>query len=259
MNFNPLYLQDSDVSPEDVNSFRQAYLKLNEEIQQELTLGNNAPIGDGPLNPEGYLKAKTKILWLMKEPYDTDKGVTVDDIKTGGWYFTDEMFKKKGFGRDRTTWYPIINASHAILTGQATWKAEERMSKSNKGLVDVLSHIGYVNIQKLASQTREKTDNTLIQTAFKTNISWLQNQFELLNPDIIIGANTINGAVFEHFGLKGKQLKSSPSDEAYVANGKLFIRAKHPAQRGNKETYINDILSAVQAWKQIIINATAKR
>lgn len=256
MNFSSVYLNEKQIAPEEVEIFKQKQLKLNGEIQKELTEDNRAPIGDGALNYEGYLKAKIKILWLMKEPYDTNKGVNVTDVKTGGWYFTDTMFKEKNFGRDRTTWYPIINTSHALLSEQPVWNQNVRMSANNKSLIDVLSHIGYINIQKLASKTREQTNNTIINEAFKANKEWIQKQIDLLNPDIIIGANTLNGDVFVHFGLKGKMIKKTESNEGYLANGKLFIRANHPAQRGIKsKVYVNDILSLVQEWRKTNSNA----
>lgn len=258
MNLNPTYLHEKEVSPEEVIAFREKYLRLNEDIQKALTKGNHAPIGDGPIDCEGYLNARIKILWLMKEPYDTQKGERMEDVKTGGWYFSRDFFENKKFGPDRTTWYPIINASHAILTGQTVWDQKNRMAVANGSLNKALYHISYVNVQKLASPTREQTDNSSIYAAFEENKGWLQLQFELLNPDVIIGANTLNGNIFEYFELKGKMIHSTRTNEAYFTNGKIFIRAKHPAQRRmRQEDYINDILSAVQAWKQKASNKTS--
>lgn len=253
MSFNPIYLNEKvEITSENVADFTTKHLALNKEIQETFTQGNRAPIGDGAFNYEGYLKAKVKILWLMKEPYDTNKGEIVEDRKTGGWYFSDStMYKEKKFGRDRTTWYPIINASHAVISEQSNWDQSQKMSKHNKVTSDVLSHIAYINIQKLASLARERTNNTIIHEAFKKNILWIQRQIDLLNPDIIIGANTLNGNTFDYFKLKGNNFPAGSLNHCYTINGRLFIRAKHPAQTTNKEdVYINDILKNIHEWRK---------
>jgi hypothetical protein len=252
MNMKNSYVKEKQFSAEEVSTFKQKHLTLNEDIQAALKNGNQSPIGDGAFDFQGYLNAQYKILWLMKEPYDTNKGEIVGDRATGGWYFSGStIYLKREFGAARTTWYPIINTSHAILTNQSVWDQEQRITKGNKKTSDVLSHIAYVNVQKLASVSREKTNNQLIREAFLRNLHYLEKQFQLLDPDIIIGANTLNNQVFEHFGLQGKKFTSTPSHQSYESNGKLFIDAKHPAQRSiAKQTYINDILSTVQLWKQ---------
>jgi hypothetical protein len=72
-------------------------------------------------------------------------------------------------------------------------------------------------------------------------------QIALSNPDIIIGANTL-WMMFEAFGLKGAFLESKPTDNSCIVNGKLYINAKHPANRSNKEKYINSIIAASKKW-----------
>ena len=242
MNYNPSYVDENIIlSSKEIENFRKQNIILNKEISDTLSQPEKKRfvIGDGIFDYEGYLKSKIKILWIMKEPYDTSGG---------GWHISD-IFKNKQFGNARTTWYPIINASHAILKGFNTWDKRESVSKSNLTTSDVLSHIAYMNVQKLPSLTREKTNNSEIHKAFndKVNNDFFKRQFELLNPDIIIGANTL-WMMFLHFGLKGESLKSNPTENSYIVNDKLFINAKHPGNRGNGETYINNIITATKGW-----------
>lgn len=252
MSLNTIYMnEEANISDEEVLAFRKKHMDLNEQIQAELKDGKRSPIGDGVFHFEGYLKSKVKILWLMKEPYDTHKGESVEDRETGGWYFAgSDMYTKRKFGRDRTTWYPIINTSHAILSGQSTWDSSYKASAQTiKKISDVMSHIAYVNIQKLPAIGREKTDNQVIQKSFLNNLEWLQKQIDLLQPDIIIGANTLNDHVFVHFGLKGKQINPDKLPNTYLVNNRLYIRTKHPAQRAKKDEYINEILRSVTEWR----------
>jgi hypothetical protein len=191
MNYNPSYVDENIIlSSEEIKHFRDQNIILNKEISDILSRPDEKRlvIGDGVFDYEGYLKSKIKILWIMKEPYDTSGG---------GWHIS-EIFKNKTFGAARTTWYPIINVSHSILSGLEKWDKRERVSKSNLTTSDVLSHIAYMNVQKLPSLTREKTNNSEIHKAFndKVNLDFFKRQFELLNPDIIIGANTLWMMVF---------------------------------------------------------------
>jgi hypothetical protein len=115
----------------------------------------------------------------------------------------------------------------------------------------VLLNVAYINVQKLPSVTREKTNNKNIYKAFQNEMErqFFIRQFELLNPDIIIGANTL-GMMFEHFGLKSERLALKPTENSYVVDGKLFINAKHPAHRGNKKVYLENIVFASNEWNK---------
>ena len=236
------YTNDSiSFSTTEVEHFRKKNLILNKEISDGISKPeeNRFAIGDGIFDYEGYLKAKIKILWILKEPYDTSGG---------GWHIS-EVYTKNKYGAARTTWYPIINVSHAILNGFQTWDNVEKMSKNNPKTASVLSHIAYINVQKLPSLTREKSNNSIILQAFKDeqNNAFFKKQFELLNPDIIIGANTM-GMMFEHFGLKGEFLEVKPTENSYIVNGKLFINADHPASRTSKKAYLDNIVTAAREW-----------
>ncbi|NTS43245.1 hypothetical protein HRG84_20340 [Flavisolibacter sp. BT320] len=167
----------------------------------------------------------------MKEPYD---------VGGGGWHIS-ELYKKE-FGRDRTTWYPIVNVSHSILNNFYPLAKEQRIRKGNSSLKRVLLHIAYMNVQKLPSETGVNTDNGVIFSAIRDELrkDLFVRQFALLNPDIIIGANTL-WMMFDHFGLKGEGLSCKPTENSYVVNGKLFINTKHPAHRGNKTIYMENM------------------
>lgn len=242
MQYNPAYIDDKIIlSSNEIEKFRKQNLDLNLEISTACSLPaeNRLVIHDGVFDYEGYLKSKIKILWIMKEPYDTSGG---------GWHISS-IYTKGIFGAARTTWYPIINVSHSILNGFQSYEKVEKISKSKKTTSQVLAHIAYINVQKLPSKTREKTNNSIINTAFKDPVKngFFQRQFKLLNPDVIIGANTL-GIMFEHFELKGSLLKSKPTNNSYIVNGKLFINALHPANRGKRETYLNNIVDAAREW-----------
>ncbi len=230
------------VTDEEVYKFREEYLALNRQIDAALSEPHKERhvVQDGVFNYEGYLKSKIKILWIMKEPYDDLNG------KGGGWHFSDSsVYKEFEFGRARTTWHPIIYASYGILNDFLTFDKMGRISKHNKEVAKVLSHIGYINIQKLPSLTREKTKHSVLIDAFQSTKHLFDMQINLLQPDVVIGANTLP-IIFQHLNLKSYRHKEYSTCTSYVVNSRIYINAKHPAQRRGRAAYVNDIVSAVR-------------
>ena len=63
------------------------------------------PIYDGINCIEEYIKAKYKILFILKEPYDSDGG---------GWAIKD-IISKGQYGKSIKTFYPLIYIAYGIL------------------------------------------------------------------------------------------------------------------------------------------------
>lgn len=237
--------KDRTISDAEILKFRQDYLALNRDIDSALSQPENERhvVQDGVFNYEGYLKSKIKVLWIMKEPYDETNG------KGGGWHFSDtKVYKALEFGRSSTTWHPIIYASYGILNDFLPFEKMGRISKHNKDVAKVLSHIGYINIQKLPSLTREKSKYSVLYEAFQSTKHLFDLQMNLLQPDVIICASTMP-IIFQHLGLKGNLHKEYTTCTSYVAHGRVYINAKHPAQRKGRSGYVNDIVSAVREYK----------
>lgn len=71
------------------------------------------PIYDGVADLERYLHAQPRVMWLMKEPYDsTDEN---GNPFGGGWRLTD-CFRKDDVLNCRS-WHPIIYVMYGIING----------------------------------------------------------------------------------------------------------------------------------------------
>lgn len=227
--------------------FQSQVEDYNKEIMATLKDEKNPlrePITDGVFDAKTYFSADPKILWVMKEPYDVQKDPTKGN---GGWHIS-MVYRKGHFGKAVKTWYPIIYVSNGILHGFQK-KADMKQIAHDAGLTKIIESIAYINLQKLPSLTGAKTNNSVIKASFKKNDTMLKKQFDILNPDIIIGANTLN-IIKENFDLN-EVFVAKKSCTSYIMNKKLFIDAKHPAQlKYSQEVYINDILSTVNEWRQ---------
>jgi hypothetical protein len=79
----------------------------------------------------------------------------------------------------------------------------------------------------------------------------LKSQIEILNPDILICANTMQ-LYKELFDLTSEKINTKESITYYTKNEKLYIDAYHPAQtQVYRETYVDDIITAAKEWHEL--------
>ncbi len=202
-----------------------------------------SPMYDGPINPKMYLNSNIKIAWLLKEGYDSETG-------KGGWSYT-ELAKENAYEhffrwQSIPTWHPIIYTTYGILNGFKKYN-EMPDIKDNPGICEVVNNIAIINVQKMPAKGGSISNFPEINKAFDKNFKLLEKQIALLNPDILIGCNTMQlyKNLFEIASDKGT---NKTITDYYIKNGKLYIDAYHPARRGAKEVYVNEIIEAAQDW-----------
>lgn len=222
---------------------------INEQIEKEYKPKNDAyPIYDGIINEESYLNSQFKILWILKEPYDD---VDENGSPSGGdWNLVKAIDENlEGFSKIKT-WQQIIYCSYGILNNFVKYS---QMDYYNEGVMkDILKKIAAINIQKLPAHT---TSNDFeISSAYYSHKELLFKQIEIINPDIIIGGNTLK--YFKN-DLQFDKLQTSNTNEKYVEHyfdeKRIYIDAYHPstfgAQAGwSKELYIDSIIETVEKW-----------
>lgn len=201
-------------------------------------------IDDGVLNIDKYFANDFRIAWMLKEPYDEGGG---------GWCYMD-MFKGEDlyesqfkFGH-RTTWHPIIYTSHSIHNGFPKWEEIEYI-RDDHDLANIVKEVAFINAQKLPSKNGTRTNMEDIVDSVKKHGNLLIRQKELLNPNILIFANTFE--IYRNLlGLESKELNRNGSCEYLIDCDKLYISAYHPAQTQiSTSIYVNDIVEVVRHWK----------
>lgn len=227
--------------------FKAENTELNQKIKEAFVDTENEveAILDGAFDSEKYFYNKGfKILWLMKEPYD--------DGGNGAWslpeLFTKDyntFFSGLIMGSSGRTWQPVVYVSYGILNKFQNWD-EIPFIKDDPSIVKVLENVAWINIQKLPSITGRSTNMSNIYSSYNKHKELIQNQVEVLNPDIIICGNTFD-VVKEYFGNLQKTIYDMI--EYYVAGKRLIINAYHPSQRQIKrERYVNNIVKCVENW-----------
>lgn len=233
----------------DVKHFFSGLEKV-EALMQALETDDQKPIKDGVIDANSYLNSKYKILWLLKEAYDNDDngryGWSLSELLGGDDVYT--RFLKTT--RSKTTWYPIIYISYSILNGFPPYDDLAFIDDDPDTMTSILKNIAIVNINKLAGNST--SNNTSLKRVLLSNEKLLKMQIDILNPDIIIGGNTLdfyynlldlghcNYIYFNHIKAERKY---------YVSKDQLYIDAFHPARRNIpkyrcvNEGYIDDIIN----------------
>lgn len=205
------------------------------------------PIVDGIINIEKYIKAKYKILWLLKEVHD--EWVTVKETgekRNGGWDLVHDMYDKMTIDEIK---------DRKLLVAKRIMEAVYRLLPEAENNLEAFKSIAYVNIKKIPGG-RFSFQNE-IEKAYNEHKDLLKEQIETYNPDIIICGNTLPYLSMDNYFKKinrntfGKNLKSRYC--YYALGDRLYINTFHPAYKpANYEFWtkcIENIVNAVSEWE----------
>ncbi|GIZ16274.1 hypothetical protein [Capnocytophaga catalasegens] len=215
--------------------------RLARKIDQNAKERNASRVIDGIINPERYLKAKYRILWILKEANSIDSSWSViENYKRKDWLET--------YGRSNPTLKRLIYTSYAILNG-SEW-ADIPWSNEAKGY-DCLQDIAFINIKKEPGDS--SANGTEIQEAYYKDKQLLQEQINMCDADIVIFGNTLQYFHKELFeGLETAERQDTEYGNAYYDTGKkLYIWTWHPAmRRATDKDYVMDIVNIVKQWSE---------
>jgi hypothetical protein len=219
--------------------------RVKEEIIDET--GSCEAVLDGIVDIDYYLKSDFKILWILKEPRD---------VKNGGAWDSRESLKCLDDAKRnewRPTFYKIIYTSFGILNSFTLWDGMDYIH-NNPSMKETLKSIALINLKKLPNINSEgfASNNNEIYEAYKKHKKLILDQIKLINPDVIIGANTLQ-YIIEDFGFSRNEMKKTDTMEYFFASERLFINAKHPSYFIIKETdYCDDIITVTKRWTETI-------
>ncbi|MDF0714845.1 hypothetical protein PY092_01690 [Muricauda sp. 334s03] len=125
-------------------------------------------IKDGINNEDLYLKAKTKILFLTKEPNNPKQ--EAGDFR--------EWWKE---GLKYTFSHRLAEWSYGILKDFPEF---ELMWHDKEGFKNVIFHVAFMNVKKIGGGG--KSNYSEMEKHLLQNKEWLLKQIEIIEPDIII-------------------------------------------------------------------------
>lgn len=240
-------VQNHYFSPEVVN-FKVAHKQLMSEMQLRMNdeANDRIIIEDGVHSPEKYFADDIRISWMLKEPYDDNNGTG------GGWalydMFDEENQYKKFSGPHRATWHPITYVSYGIKNNFLKWDDMDYI-RDNHQMLEVLKELAVMNVQKLPSLNLTITAMDHLHESMNKHNDLLLRQLELLNPNVLIFANTFH-VYRSYLKLQNIKLEKHGSINYLINDNRLYIDAYHPSQRTVKRVnYVNDIIEVVRNWR----------
>jgi hypothetical protein len=226
-----------------IETFKKKCIAISEQIEQ-IGLDNDSHfVIDGIIEPEKYLNAKYRILWVLKEANsETDTWSYLENFKDKEWLYR--------CGKSVPTLKRIIYITYGILK-DCEWS--EIPDASNEKSFEPLQDIAIINIKKIPGGSISGDDE--IQQAYYDNHELLKLQIETYNPNVVIFGNTLQYFYKTDFdGLEIAEKQNTEYGNAFYDTGdKLYIHTWHPAVRGagfTDEDYVMDIVNIVRRWKK---------
>jgi len=227
-------------------------IAINNLINEKIISDNPEiePITDGIIDLERYLKAKYKILWILKEPYDEiDEN---DEPYGGGWNISEGLLPKMSFCEftgGKRTFKPMIYVSWGILNDFCCYNDMSDVEEEPT-MLEALKSVAYINVKKLPGLTR--SHNPAIESAYEDHKDILHKQIEVIDADIIIGGSTLYN-FYSYLGISRGEMQRNESVHFMAKGNKLYVDAYHPAQRTSStglsmEHYCDGIILAVKQW-----------
>lgn len=201
---------------------------------------------DGIMNNDLYLSEKIKILWILKE---THGKFNVKNYWGRKIYLqNNEPFNKN----KQYTWKSAAKITYQILNGCNTDNPLE--------LAACLERIAIINLKKTPG--KEKV-NKEYHNELKNdnNRTIFIEQIKRINPDVIIGANTLNKIKQKEIPFRNGEriylnkfsddLQFMEKNSCFCFSNKLFINPYHPSHPMDKNEYVKVVVAAFHEWMKI--------
>lgn len=171
-------------------------------------------ISDGANDEKLWIESDFKVLFLLKEAYDSNK---ID----GTWHLPSLIQRKKATGR---TFKPIGQWAYGIKKIRTNNNIEDFLD-NGKEINDALMSSAIINIKK--SQGKKSSNEKDLIKYVESDWDLIEKQINLLNPNIIVCGKTW------HLIRKNLEHKEKVSDRVYKSGDLIFVDYWHPANRSS--------------------------
>jgi hypothetical protein len=203
------------------------------------------PIFDGVCDIEQYLSSSPKIMWILKEAYDSwdDQGPV-----GGGWEIFNDWAKPEKFDSvtSNKTWNPMMYILNGIKNGEK-WD-DMSWTWQDPNMLKLLTGSAYINLSKMPgySKSGDMVDK------FNAWQDIVLEQIEGYAPDVIIFGNTLNNIWQSPLCDNGDATRLEVDEKVGVyrnKKGQLLIDAYHPNQKRLKQhAYVDSIVAMVRKY-----------
>jgi hypothetical protein len=194
-------------------------------------------IADGIINKDLWDKAAVKVLFLMKEAYESSSNVVEE------WALNDYLAGKKLNELGKTMWWSMAQwvdgINKLVETGEVN--SFDKDYKSNPKMEEAFHSCAIINIKKSSGKSSSTSDD--LSDYVDSDWDLLMEQIQKINPDLIIC-----GATYPL--IESKLVKSGPTAEwLYHAKGYHFVDFWHPSNQWPYKVKYYSLMSALKQSK----------
>jgi len=206
--------------------------RLDKEIREKYC----DSVLDGIIDTALYKKIKPKILWILKETNDSGGGDW--DLRE----FLSDKGKLTNYDRWKSTYGLVIRVSYGIIMRFPPFSIIDSEVDEH---IDYLKKIAVINVNKLPGDSQITLSK--LKKAYDKFKDILIQQINFINPDIIIGGNTLH-LFYNNLNIKESEVnKNYHSTHFTMKDNRLWIDAYHPGQTQiTHKQYYNEIMDIVK-------------
>jgi hypothetical protein len=228
----------------ELNQILDEEKRIHEMIKREYvdSTDDSAPIYDGVVNPAQYISSSPRILWILKEPYDSG-----DAYKGGDWSLTDDLLNKETDMMSRKrAFQPICYINYGIWTGVHAWD-EMPWLRDCEEIRNGLRKIAFINVSKLPALKWSAWGR--IVEAYQKHRGVILDQIRIYAPNVVFACDPHANLMLKDFGFSQPQWKWFGSAASIrISSEQRLVWIAHPSQRAVKRaTYVNDAVKAATA------------
>ena len=202
--------------------------------------GKALPVYDGVVDATLYSTAPSRILWILKEPWDQP------DCSGGGWSITQDLLNQQSAKMAKGhTFQPIIYVTYGIFN--RVWSRHDMPSISAAPeMALLLRSIAFINAKKLPGLKR--SNDRQILDSYHVSREVILQQINSYKPDYVFGCRPHMSASIADLGVGFTDIRTHGKARYARIGSSLYFDVFHPAQsRISRARYIDDILHVVAA------------
>jgi len=180
-----------------------------DRIKQEIR--NLGGISDGPVSMPRYQRARKKIVWVLREPHESDPQKT--------WDLSDFLANPFVYPRWHCTYGLIAKVSYALLLDPP---ASELPVLTARNAVDSLKDVAVINVKKTGGMAQCNWKKLKAGASQFREI--LKRQIEALSPDIIITGGTAEFLTGVPVGSKTKTIPIYHPSQTRLEHASIYKR-----------------------------------
>ena len=207
--------------------------KLFEVWRKEKIHENQLFIEDGIIDKELWDQADIKILFLLKEAYDSKSS-------SGSWNLS-ELIKKRRKATGRT-FKPLGQWAYGIFYLKKYNKIGS-FPESQKEIDQSILSTSLINIKKSGGTKSSSYGN--LKTYVENDWPFIKKQIGLISPDIVICGKTWPLIKSKLNGI------SNVSDMIFESEGIIYVDASHPANRASSKMKYYSLCSVLNLYGKI--------